>query len=64
MSAQPSSFGGSLIAATLSNQWGPLIGKPNVIRFDNTGEMRSAAFQTWAQKQDIRLMFIQPGKPT
>ena len=39
-------------------------GKPKVIRSDNGSEMRSAEFQTWAQKQGIRLMFIQPGKPT
>ena len=39
-------------------------GKPKVIRSDNGSEMRSAEFQTWAQKRRIRLLFIQPGKPT
>ena len=39
-------------------------GKPKAIRSDNGSEMRSAEFQTWAQKRGIRLMFIQPGKPT
>ncbi len=39
-------------------------GKPQAIRSDNGSEMRSAEFQTWAQKRGIRLLFIQPGKPT
>jgi len=39
-------------------------GKPRVIRSDNGSEMCSAEFQTWAKKRGIRLMFIQPGKPT
>lgn len=39
-------------------------GKPKVIRSDNGSEMRSAEFQTWAQRRRIRLLFIQPGKPT
>jgi len=39
-------------------------GKPKVIRSDNGSEMRSAEFQTWAKKTGIRLMFVQPGKPT
>ena len=39
-------------------------GKPKFIRSDNGSEMRSAEFQTWAQKKGIRLLFIQPGKPT
>ena len=39
-------------------------GKPKAIRSDNGSEMRSAEFQTWAQKRGIRLMIIQPGKPT
>ena len=39
-------------------------GKPKIIRSDNGSEMRSAEFQTWAQKKGIRLLFIQPGKPT
>ncbi len=39
-------------------------GKPTVIRSDSGSEMRSAELQIWAQKQGIRLLFIQPGKPT
>jgi putative transposase len=39
-------------------------GKPKVFRSDNGSEMRSGEFQTWAQKQGIRLMFIQSGKPS
>ena len=39
-------------------------GKPKVVRSDNGSEMRSTEFQTWGQKRGIRLMFIQPGKPT
>ena len=39
-------------------------GKPSIIRCDNGSEMRSGAFQTWAQNQGIRVMFIQPGRPT
>ena len=39
-------------------------GKPKVIRCDNGSEMCSAAFQTWAEDRGIRVMFIQPGKPT
>lgn len=39
-------------------------GKPKVIRSDNGSEMRSAEFQHWVAKRGIRLLFIQPGKPT
>jgi len=39
-------------------------GEPEAIRSDNGSEMRSAEFQTWAEKRGIRLLFIQPGKPT
>lgn len=39
-------------------------GKPQVIRTDNGSEMCSAEFQTWANKRDIQIQFIQPGKPT
>ena len=39
-------------------------GKPQVIRCDNGSDMNSALFQTWAKQNDIRVMFIQPGKPT
>lgn len=39
-------------------------GKPKAIRSDNGSEMCSAEFQTWAAKHGIRLIYIQPGKPT
>lgn len=39
-------------------------GKPKVIRSDNGSEMCSGEFQTWADNRGIRLMYIQPGKPT
>jgi putative transposase len=39
-------------------------GKPRAIRSDNGSEMCSAEFQTWAAKRGIRLIYIQPGKPT
>jgi len=39
-------------------------GKPKVIRCDNGSEMQSGVFQTWAKQRGIRVMFIQPGKPT
>ena len=39
-------------------------GKPQVIRSDNGSEMCSAEYQHWANRRGIRLMFIQPGKPT
>jgi putative transposase len=39
-------------------------GKPKVIRCDNGSEMCSGVFQNWAQQRKIRIMFIQPGKPT
>ena len=39
-------------------------GKPKVIRSDNGSEMCSAEFQAWAGKRGIRLLFIQPGRPT
>ena len=39
-------------------------GIPKVIRPDYGNEMCSAEFQTWAERRGIRLLFIQPGKPT
>jgi putative transposase len=39
-------------------------GKPQAIRSDNGSEYVSAEFQCWADKHDIQLLFIQPGKPT
>ena len=39
-------------------------GEPRVIRSDNGSEMLSAEYQTWAENRGIKLLFIQPGKPT
>jgi len=39
-------------------------GKPEFIRSDNGSEMVSAEFGCWAKNHGIKLMFIQPGKPT
>lgn len=39
-------------------------GKPKIIRCDNGSEMQSGVFQTWAETRGIRVLFIQPGKPT
>lgn len=39
-------------------------GKPNAIRCDNGPEYISAVLVQWAKKNDITLLYIQPGKPT
>lgn len=39
-------------------------GKPDAIRCDNGPEYLSGALVTWANQQQITLMYIQPGKPT
>lgn len=39
-------------------------GAPEVIRVDNGPEFTSVAFEAWARKHQIKLCFIQPGKPT
>ena len=39
-------------------------GKPAAIRCGNGPEYLSAALVTWANRQQITLMYIQPGKPT
>ena len=39
-------------------------GKPAAIRCDNGPEYLSASLSTWANRQQITLMYIQPGKPT
>jgi len=39
-------------------------GQPKMIRSDNGSEMRSGEFQAWAKKRGIKLLYIQPGKPT
>lgn len=38
-------------------------GKPKAIRCDNGPEYVSGALTTWAKDQDIRINYIQPGKP-
>lgn len=38
-------------------------GKPKSIRCDNGPEYISTALKTWAEKNDIALLFIQPGSP-
>jgi putative transposase len=38
-------------------------GKPKAIGCDNGPEYISHALQRWAEKQSIRLDYIQPGKP-
>lgn len=38
-------------------------GKPRVIRFDNGPEYISHALLAWAEKRQIRIEHIQPGKP-
>lgn len=39
-------------------------GKPKSLLLDNGPEFRSKLFQRWAAKEDIRLCYIAPGKPT
>lgn len=38
-------------------------GLPTVLMTDNGSEFRSRAFDAWAYSRDVRLDFIQPGKP-
>lgn len=38
-------------------------GKPKAIRVDNDTEYVSGTLMAWAEKRDIRLDYIQPGKP-
>jgi len=38
-------------------------GKPSAIRLDNGPEMTSHHFTDWAKDNEIKLLFIQPGKP-
>lgn len=39
-------------------------GKPRSICLDNGPEFRSKQFQKWANQQEIKLNYIEPGKPT
>jgi putative transposase len=38
-------------------------GKPRAIRCDNRPEFIADAFQKWAKNKNIRVEYIQPGKP-
>ena len=38
-------------------------GRPAAIRLDNGPELTATVFTDWAEKRQITLMFIQPGKP-
>jgi putative transposase len=38
-------------------------GKPQAIRIDNGPEYVSGTLMEWAEKQGVRLEYIQPGKP-
>ena len=39
-------------------------GKPEKIRMDNGPEFISHAFGLWAERNEVQIQFIQPGKPT
>lgn len=41
-----------------------LYGAPDALRLDNGPEMVSEALRAWAVRPGVRLLFIQPGKPT
>ncbi len=38
-------------------------GKPEAVRLDNGPELTADAFVDWAKEHDVKLLFIQPGKP-
>ena len=39
-------------------------GYPNAIRCDNGPELRSGTLQAWADQHNVKLSYIEPGKPT
>ena len=58
--------GTSISAIRLQRVMNELIevyGKPRAIRLDNGPEMTAQSFVEWAERQNIALRFIQPGKP-
>ncbi len=38
-------------------------GRPEAIRLDNGPELTAEVFVDWAERQGVKLLFIQPGKP-
>lgn len=40
-----------------------MFGRPEAIRLDNGPELTAEAFVDWAEKNGVKLLFIQPGKP-
>ena len=59
-------FGTSISTFRLQRVMNELIevyGKPQAIRLDNGPEMTAQSFIDWAERQNITLRFIQPGKP-
>jgi putative transposase len=38
-------------------------GRPEAIRLDNGPELTASLFTDWAEANQVKLMFIQPGKP-
>lgn len=57
------SISGQQVARFL-NQWIGIRNKPKYITCDNGSEFTSKAMFFWAKETDIKLNFIQPGKPT
>ena len=38
-------------------------GKPDAIRLDNGPEFTASTFTDWAEKNQVKLLYIEPGKP-
>ena len=53
----------SLRAIRVMNQLIELHRKPEALRLDNGTELTSHAFVDWAKEREIKLRFIEPGKP-